>query len=306
VKLMAALLRKTQSQLRLVFSSLKFGFSVRGDLFKHTNWTPEHRIFESDTEAESFATLAPNVVITAHIHYPDFVPRFLESMARLKPSETILVSTSSATVAERVKIGLLELKLKSDIRVVPNIGRNFAPFLVEFSKELKKFEFVVHLHSKKSTHANRFLAKTWAERSYETFLDRGIINRATQILRVHSHAGLVFPDVSDLIRGINFRWGTNLAPLVNSRVFPSLGIERPSEDKIDFPAGGMFIARTSAIAQILDVEWRYEDFPRENGQVDGTLQHAVERLIGYVSRINGYSSVRYLTQSDCFTFEAPR
>ena len=50
------------------------------------------------------------------------------------------------------------------------------------------------------------------------------------------------------------------------------------------------MARISSISQLLEYGWTYEDFPEELGQLDGTMQHTVERLIGAVAHGNGFES----------------
>ncbi|MDQ1268470.1 MAG: hypothetical protein QG560_1113, partial [Campylobacterota bacterium] len=57
---------------------------------------------------------------------------------------------------------------------------------------------------------------------------------------------------------------------------------------IDYPAGTMFWFRPNAITQILDANFKYSDFPPEPIANDGTIAHALERLFGYVARLNGY------------------
>ena len=60
---------------------------------------------------------------------------------------------------------------------------------------------------------------------------------------------------------------------------------------IDYPAGTMFWFRPQAISQILDSGIGYEDFPEEPIGNDGTIAHGLERLFGYVTRLNGYDYI---------------
>ena len=55
----------------------------------------------------------------------------------------------------------------------------------------------------------------------------------------------------------------------------------------------MFWARTKAIYQVFDDKIIY-NCPKENGQFDGTMLHAIERLWLYLTKINGFFYKSYL------------
>jgi hypothetical protein len=49
----------------------------------------------------------------------------------------------------------------------------------------------------------------------------------------------------------------------------------------------MFWARSKALQRLLDLDLRFDDFPEEQGQIDGTLAHAVERSFAFLAEANG-------------------
>ena len=67
-------------------------------------------------------------------------------------------------------------------------------------------------------------------------------------------------------------------------------------ETLDFPDGNMFWARTKAIYQIFSYKI-IELCPKENGQIDGTALHGIERIWLYLVKINGFyykSNLYYL------------
>lgn len=61
--------------------------------------------------------------------------------------------------------------------------------------------------------------------------------------------------------------------------------------------GTCFWARTSALKELLEVQWKYEDFPDEPMAIDGTISHAIERIFPFVAEDAGYQSAWVMTQS---------
>jgi lipopolysaccharide biosynthesis protein len=55
-----------------------------------------------------------------------------------------------------------------------------------------------------------------------------------------------------------------------------------------FPAGSMFWFRVAALAGLDDFILAEDDFEPECGQTDGTLAHAVERLVALFAEQRGY------------------
>ena len=60
-----------------------------------------------------------------------------------------------------------------------------------------------------------------------------------------------------------------------------------------FPVGNMFWSRTKAIYQIFN-EKIIELSPEENGALDGTILHAIERIWLYLVKLNGFKYKTFL------------
>ena len=81
-----------------------------------------------------------------------------------------------------------------------------------------------------------------------------------------------------------------------------LSISNMTDDFIDFPAGNMFWGRTKAFDQLFNYPWSWSDFPEENGQLDGTVRHAIERLWPIIAKLNHYNKLLTRNLYDCAKF----
>jgi lipopolysaccharide biosynthesis protein len=92
--------------------------------------------------------------------------------------------------------------------------------------------------------------------------------------------GLVFPEDPHLND-----WDENLH--LARELASRLGIPRlPTH--FDFPMGTMFWARPAALAPIFDLGMSWEDYPAEPTPIDGTVLHALERLLPFAAERAGF------------------
>ena len=54
--------------------------------------------------------------------------------------------------------------------------------------------------------------------------------------------------------------------------------------------GTVYWSRVDALRKLFEYEWKYEDFDMEPLAEDGTLSHAIERILEFVARDAGYES----------------
>ena len=56
----------------------------------------------------------------------------------------------------------------------------------------------------------------------------------------------------------------------------------------DFPIGNMFWVRKGTLKRLYEVGLNWEDYPTEPIGYDGTILHAIERLLPIIVRAEGY------------------
>ena len=61
-------------------------------------------------------------------------------------------------------------------------------------------------------------------------------------------------------------------------------------DKQPIAVGTAFWCKTDALAPLFEYPWTYDDFPKEPMDNDGTISHALERILPFVAQSQGYFS----------------
>jgi len=228
------------------------------------------------------------VGVMVHVFYPDLIDELAQSLSLIPYRYTLLVSVMDTTAGERVRHRMQSLPNMQSfvVRQVPNRGRDIAPLLVTFRDEILDLDLIGHVHTKKSLYTGSE-QESW--RRYLLSSLFGAPDRVAWVLGVFQadpKLGLVYPETYRSVPLWAHTWLSN-GPACDA-LARRLGIEIDLQRYIDFPAGSMFWARAAALRPLFDLKLRLEEFPPEKGQVDGTLQHAVERLLGVVARQSGY------------------
>lgn len=222
------------------------------------------------------------IAVHAHIFYPDLVKEFATHLNNIPYNYDLYVSIADEAARKKCEASLAKLKRleKLTIVVVANRGRDIAPFIVTFGQSLREYDFVCHIHTKKSLY-NRGKTDGWREYLLEGLL--GSEKRVRQIFSLlagDENVGMVYPQNCARVPYYANTWLANRGS--GEKWCTRLGIHHIPRGYFHFPVGSMFWARSSALRPLFDAEIRLEDFEAERGQTDGTLAHCIERLLGLV------------------------
>lgn len=232
--------------------------------------------------------------VHVHVFYVDVFERICEFLKNIPNSFDLLVSISQDIRSDIDKvINKANLQAKVIIKKVPNRGRDIAPMIVEFGKQLLTYDLALHLHTKKTAH-NKNLGELWMLHILKSLLsDQLYLNHIFKLFKYDDKLGLVSPTlIDDLIPFYN--WGENHQ--LATKLFKQIKLNTqilPNEDEaIEFPAGTMFWFRPKALDKLLTSQLNYTSFPKEPIEADGTIAHAIERCVYYIAKQNSYN---YLT-----------
>jgi lipopolysaccharide biosynthesis protein len=188
-----------------------------------------------------------------------------------------------------------------EIRTMPNRGRDIAPKLVGFRDIYERYPLVLFIHSKQSGHRDDLTA--WRRFLLDCVLGSpesvaGIL----EALERRPDLGIVAPRSFAAIRD-HQHWQGNYE--TSQALARRMGISITREDPLEFPAGSMFWVRSAALRPLLDLNLQLSDFPSEEGQIDGTLSHAIERLFFRACEAAGFSWIRAGTAEGIAPPEVP-
>jgi lipopolysaccharide biosynthesis protein len=221
---------------------------------------------------------APKLGVHLHIYYRDLLEQCADYLNNIPFHFDLFVSANDKDNIDEMTTFLqnhIHLLNKVIIKKVPNRGRDLAPFIVEFGKDLQKYDFVAHIHTKKSPHNSQL--DTWFEDILDTLL--GSQSGIHQIINLLSgDAKFVYPAPNEKILIDKSGWADNYD--IAKKLLPQLlGEKIEAYPLIEFPQGSMFWAKSSALSKFLRFPLAYTDFPSEPIPADGTMSHVLERLL---------------------------
>ena len=93
-------------------------------------------------------------------------------------------------------------------------------------------------------------------------------------------------------------WSTDLVYNTTLKVAKDLQIDEKFFDRRIPPptVGNVFWCRTAALKKITNKNWTLEDFAEEPMPVDGTVSHALERMLAYAAQAEGFYTGWLMTE----------
>jgi glycosyltransferase involved in cell wall biosynthesis len=226
--------------------------------------------------------------ILLHIHYPEVLHDILPLLVASAVDYDLLITATSETVASEIHGVTAEYQLRgrTHVRVVTNRGRDIAAFINEFTDKYQDYDLICKIHGKKSPHLDHF-GRSW--RRYlitNTIGNDDIVKRVAYFFSISPQLGIFAPVP---FKGTNNNdWADNL-DIAKELVAELDGeaADRLGEEPLLYPSATVFWFRPQSLATLYR-RYPTEFFPAEPLPVDGTVAHALERLIPFFARHSGY------------------
>lgn len=246
-----------------------------------SKWRVDHQPFEAP---------AP-VGVHLHVYYVDLVAEICEQLRNIPVPFDLVVTNASG---EELDEAPLRDSGAVNLRVLPveNHGRDIWPLVqVVNAGFLDPYDIVLKIHTKKSewreSHGTLAGSGTeWKEGFYRDLLGSSE-NVIDIISTLHDNPQLgVVTSEGSIARAD--QWGGDEAIVAELLRRLQLGYDRRD---LEFPSGSIYWVRGFVLQGLRSLMLDRQDFEEEAGQVDGTTAHAVERMIGMLSKEAGYSIV---------------
>lgn len=231
----------------------------------------------------------PHICVVCHLFYDDLAAEMRDVIRRIPFGFDLFISTSDEAKRKRIEAAFADLdKGRVEVRIAPNRGRDIAPKLVTFADIYDRYDYALFVHGKKS-------AKSSVGAQWRDLLIDGLVGSADTIRSIialmerHPSVGIVMAQHFEPIRP-HLHWDHSFA---RARALARrMGFDLSPRHVLDMPSGSMFWARTAALAPLLALGLRGEDFPVEKGQTRRTLHHTIERLFLFAAEQAGFGWVK--------------
>lgn len=221
------------------------------------------------------------ICVVVHAYYPELLDEILALLTSWQPPYRLILTTAPDT-ERAVRARLVNFGHDVECRVYENRGRDILPFL-RVANELADSgeQLVLKLHTKRSLH--RVDGDGWRRDLLAKLIGAESEQRCHAAFAAFPRLGMIAPHGH--IFALRFYWSTNRENV--HYLCRRLGIAEADPEREVFTAGSMFWARLDALRPLLDLHLDEAEFEAERGQVDGTMAHAVERVMTLAVKQSG-------------------
>lgn len=216
--------------------------------------------------------------VAVHVYYPDLWPEFAARLRRLRiPFDLYVTLTYRGEETDA-----LAEEIRADfpgafVTPMPNRGRDILPFVTLLNAgAFDGYRAVCKFHTKKSPH--RQDGDLWRQHLIEGILPETGLEEKLEAFIEAPEAGFWVAD-GQHYTGTQW-WGSNVEATRHLLQRIEIPLDR---EALSFPAGSIYWVKPLVLGLLRSLQLRLEDFDIEEGQVDGTLAHAIERVLGYLT-----------------------
>lgn len=237
------------------------------------------------------------VALCVHMFYTDMLEEIL-ALGDTVPGKYDFIATTESE--EKKQVIEAEARKRSNIANVivrvleQNRGRDMSSLLIA-CRDLfleDRYDVVCRLHTKKTPHLASSRAGGFKRHMFENLLNSpGYTANVLDLFQDNPWIGVAVPPIIHISYGtLGHAWYDNKARALDIARQLKLDVRLDPDTPVG-AFGGMYWFRPKALRKLFLHPWKWTDFEPEPYPLDGSLGHALERLITYVAQ-----DARYTTQ----------
>jgi hypothetical protein len=223
-----------------------------------------------------------SVALHVHVFSPEYLAPILGRLRINSITPDLYISFFEPSFEPEILRISEQFDFNPSLHQVPNRGRDMGSMFSELALDLdRRYSLHGHMHTilNEGMHVpalREFLQINLLGNTKQPMADR-ILSQFVQ----QPGLGMVFADDPNCLG-----WSQNRDEA--EALAQRLGLP-PLPAAINFPVGSMFWARQGSLRSLYGLGLRWDDYPEEPLPYDGTILHAIERILPLVCMANGYS-----------------
>jgi len=226
-----------------------------------------------------------DTAVILHLYYPDLWDEIRDYLANLGNDFDLYISVCD-TVKESDVAHIKKHYPDALICKMENRGRDIGPFMEIYPMLVDHYRYICKVHSKKSHHHPD--GNGWRQDMYTKLLGSPkLVVDIKALFDCFPNIGIIGPEGQLKLCSKNL--GENAERIIElARI---MGANETGDFDYNFLTGSMFWFRPKALVPILSLNVKQGGFEHEQGQSDGTLAHALERVFSMAAKVAGYDLV---------------
>ena len=247
---------------------------------------------QSDYPDEELKT--KKIALFMHMYFPDLIDECYEYARNMPEHADVYITTNTEEKKQMILNKFRELPCNQlKVTVVGNRGRDVGAFLVEAGSVIMDYDYVCQMHDKKVQQLKPgSVGAGFSYKCFENMLcSKDYVKNIIKTFEENSRLGMLMPpppNHGEFYFTLGMEWGPNFE--ITQKLAENLNIYVPIDRNKEpvSPLGSVFWAKPKALKKLFAKKWKYEDFPEEPVESDGTILHAVERIYGLCVQSEGY------------------
>jgi len=237
--------------------------------------------------------LYDNVKVAMHIHvfYLDVFEKYLQKLSEISYKIDLFITTDTKDKEQQIIKLYEEKKIIHELKVIyifKNIGRDILPWL-KIAHLFNEYNVVGHFHTKKTNWADSWIGDSWIDEILISLIEP--VDKLINTFYECKNLGIIISDIPFCYKNqLVDTWGGN------KEIFNSLWNKMKCQKNLNayeltYPVmsyGTMFWYRPNALKPLFELNLGEKDFPNEPFPIDGTIAHAIERLLIYIAWNENY------------------